>query len=438
MRYNTGMRIFLPLAASCGLLFSGCSGTPIRHQPETLSLLVATDLHMLTPEYMGGSSFSSMLAKSDMKLSEYADVLTDALIEQAGKERPDALILTGDLTFNGEKKSHELLAEKLKQLTDQGIKVLVLPGNHDIDNPNAADWSGDKAVKAEAITPEEFRSIYQEDGYADALYTDPSSLSYVSSLSDTCWILMLDSCEYEKNTIMSYSGGRIREDTLNWLKPILEEAMKNGITVLSAMHHSLTDLVPSSDAYQIENAEEVQKLFARYQVHVNFCGHTHFQAYRSIEVSGTEETDLMTGSLDVYQHLYAEVRLTTGESLEYHARPLDVQAYAEAHHLTDPFFRDFDASSSKVFRTRIVQRMTDLFADTGLDEAAQKELLSLFAEEGEYLFAGKMGTFRSMFEGSEEEALVKSLPWKDQTMFLDNLKDYPDDMRDITISLNPQ
>ncbi len=430
------MKNILPLAASCGLLLSGCSAQAIQTEPETLSLMVATDLHLLTPEYMGGSSFQTMLSKSDMKLTEYADVLTDALIEQAEKDRPDALILTGDLTFNGAKKSHELLAEKLKQLTDRGIKVLVLPGNHDIENPSAADWSGDEAVKAEAITPEEFRTIYQNDGYADAIYTDSSSLSYVSALSDTCWILMLDSAEYEKNSMLSYSGGMIREETIEWLKPILKEAEKNGITVLSAMHHSLTDLVPSSDAYQIENADEVQKLYAKYHVQVNFCGHTHFQAYRSIEVSGVEETDLMTGSLDVYQHLYGTVKLTTGESLEYHVVPLDMQAYAEAHQLSDPFFEDFDANSSAVFRTRVVQRLTDLFADTGLDEETQKKLLDLFVEEGEYLFSGQMGTFRSMFEGSSDEALVKSLPENDQALFLDNLNEYPEDMRDITLQLN--
>lgn len=400
--------------------------------------MIATDLHMLAPEYMGGISFQNMLAKSDMKLTEYADVLTDALIEQAEKDRPDALILTGDLTFNGEKKSHMLLAEKLKQLADQGIRVLVLPGNHDIENPNAADWSGDEAVKADAITPDEFRSIYQNDGYADAIYTDPSSLSYVSALSETCWILMLDSAEYEKNSMVSYSGGKIREETIEWLKPILQEAEESGITVLSAMHHSLTDLVPSSDAYQIENADEVQKLYAKYHVQVNFCGHTHFQACRSIEVSGIEETDLMTGSLDVYQHLYGTVKLTTGESLEYHAEPLDMKAYAEEHQLNDPFFEDFDANSSAVFRTRVVQRLTDLFADTGLDEETQKKLLDLFGEEGEYLFSGQMGTFRSMFEGSEDEALVKSLPGKDQALFLDNLNEYPDNMRDVTISLKQQ
>jgi hypothetical protein len=85
-----------------------------------------------------------------------------------------------------------------------------------------------------------------------------------------------------------------------------------------------------------------------------------------------------------------------------------------------------------------VQRLTDLFADTGLDEETQKKLLDLFGEEGEYLFSGQMGTFRSLFEGSEDEALVKSLPGKDQALFLDNLNEYPDNMRDVTISLKQQ
>ena len=42
-----------------------------------------------------------------------------------------ALILSGDLSFNGEKTSHEELAGKLFKLQEQGIPVLVLPGNHD-------------------------------------------------------------------------------------------------------------------------------------------------------------------------------------------------------------------------------------------------------------------------------------------------------------------
>ena len=46
-------------------------------------------------------------------------------------QKADGLILSGDLTFNGEKKSHEELAEKFKKVEKSGAPVMVIPGNHD-------------------------------------------------------------------------------------------------------------------------------------------------------------------------------------------------------------------------------------------------------------------------------------------------------------------
>lgn len=51
------------------------------------------------------------------------------------------LIISGDLTLQG-KKSHEELAEKPEQVENAGITVVVIPGNHDINNPSAAVYSG--------------------------------------------------------------------------------------------------------------------------------------------------------------------------------------------------------------------------------------------------------------------------------------------------------
>ena len=47
---------------------------------------------------------------------------------------PNAVVVTGDLKYNGEKKSHEELKEKLSVLEKNGIKVFVLMGNHDTGN----------------------------------------------------------------------------------------------------------------------------------------------------------------------------------------------------------------------------------------------------------------------------------------------------------------
>ncbi len=65
----------------------------------------------------------------DGKVTNYIWEITDAFVEEVLNERPDAVILSGDLSYNGEKASHIELAEKLSKIEDAGIPVLVIPGN---------------------------------------------------------------------------------------------------------------------------------------------------------------------------------------------------------------------------------------------------------------------------------------------------------------------
>ncbi|WP_287895528.1 metallophosphoesterase [Clostridium sp.] len=56
-------------------------------------------------------------------------------LEEVRTAHPSALVLSGDLSQNGEKANHEALAEKLERVQAAGIPVLVIPGNHDINHP---------------------------------------------------------------------------------------------------------------------------------------------------------------------------------------------------------------------------------------------------------------------------------------------------------------
>ncbi|MDN6126389.1 MAG: metallophosphoesterase [Lactiplantibacillus plantarum] len=40
------------------------------------------------------------------------------------------------MTNNGEKASHEYVAKQLRRLTAKHIRVYVVPGNHDLNNPH--------------------------------------------------------------------------------------------------------------------------------------------------------------------------------------------------------------------------------------------------------------------------------------------------------------
>ena len=78
---------------------------------------------------------------------EYGWEVMDAFLDDMKEEDPDLLILSGDLTLDGEKASHEELAELLEGLSEAGIEVAVIPGNHDINNPDARRYTADGAEK---------------------------------------------------------------------------------------------------------------------------------------------------------------------------------------------------------------------------------------------------------------------------------------------------
>ena len=149
------------------------------------------------------------------------DSITDAFLAETAGKQPDALILSGDLTQNGEKVNHEELAKKLRLLESQGVPVVVIPGNHDINHPSAASFEGTEKKKADNINAEEFYSIYREFGYDEAMDRDENSLSYIYQADERYWLMMLDSCQYDPENKI---GGRIRKETLLWMEKWLERA----------------------------------------------------------------------------------------------------------------------------------------------------------------------------------------------------------------------
>jgi len=83
----------------------------------------------------------------DRKLLLESDALLRKTVQLLLQENPDVVLIPGDLTKDGELVSHLGVAELLKPLREKGIKVLVIPGNHDINNPNAVAFHGDRVQR---------------------------------------------------------------------------------------------------------------------------------------------------------------------------------------------------------------------------------------------------------------------------------------------------
>lgn len=193
---------------------------PLVGKDENLKIWMVTDIHYLSPDlFDDGEAFARMKATSAGKDLEHVPDMMEALVWEAAKEQPDLLIVSGDLTFNGEYQSMVELAAFFERIEKNGTQVSVIPGNHDIHSGWARKFEGEEMAVVEQATPEDFQQIFADYGYDLAISKDPESLSYVMEPKAGFPFLMIDTNIYSetKSTKSPKTEGRIKEETYAWL-----------------------------------------------------------------------------------------------------------------------------------------------------------------------------------------------------------------------------
>lgn len=309
--------------------------------------IIASDLHYQSPLMTDfGEAFQNFVRNDDGKVVEYVDSITDAFLAETAGKQPDALILSGDLTQNGEKVNHEELAKKLRLLESQGVPVVVIPGNHDINHPSAASFEGTEKKKADNINAEEFYSIYREFGYDEAMDRDGNSLSYIYQADERYWLIMLDSCQYDPENKI---GGRIRKETLLWMEKWLERAREEQVMVIPVAHHNLlkeSTLYPEDCT--LENAVQVIDLLEQYGLPVYISGHLHLQRVKKHGNGGPSQAEesygiyeIVSDSMVIPPCQYGELRWQEDGSVQYETCPVDVAGWAASQGITDENLLNF-------------------------------------------------------------------------------------------------
>ena len=120
-------------------------------------LFVFSDPHLLAPGLFQNNStaFQNDLA-GDNKMFDLGNQIMQSMVNTILAERPDAVLIPGDLTKQGAKMSHMVMAEWLQQVVDAGIKVFVIPGNHDVNNTQAVRYDGNNKYPAATVKSSEF------------------------------------------------------------------------------------------------------------------------------------------------------------------------------------------------------------------------------------------------------------------------------------------
>ena len=83
-------------------------GEPVDRVKVETELIFASDTHYMSPNLTDyGKAFSDMIDNGDGKVVRYMVEIWDAFADEVIAARPDALILSGDLTINGERLNHQ-------------------------------------------------------------------------------------------------------------------------------------------------------------------------------------------------------------------------------------------------------------------------------------------------------------------------------------------
>ncbi len=326
LRINTTLALLLAgsLAATTGWALPGANlkkGTPPPTAPVRFAVI--SDPHLFETRLgTSGSAFENYLLAGDPKLIAQSEAILDAALADLTRQGIRFLIIPGDLTKDGEQVSHVLMTQHLQKLEQAGIQVYVVPGNHDINNPAAVAYDGDTTRPVANTSPQTFRALYQRFGYGEAIARDATSLSYVAEPVPGLWLLGIDSCKYQENPESGPRavGGRISPETMAWIQSMLEAARTQGKQVIAFMHHGVNmHFAPEPlifADYLVDDWPAVSAELAGMGLKVIFTGHYHSQdaAYPVNEQYQPQMTlcDVETGSLVQYPCAYRIVTVNSG------------------------------------------------------------------------------------------------------------------------------
>lgn len=277
-------------------------------------LVIISDPHLLAPSLITPGTAIERADAVETKMMAMSDDIMSALADSVIAVHPRVVLITGDLTHNGERASHERMLYHLQRLAQHGISALVIPGNHDCNNPYAVSYDGDSTSPVTTVTREEFAQLYRDHGYGEASLRDTSSLSYCCEPIDGIVLIAIDSNMDEKNLLTAcgdsvntyHNAGQVKAETLQWVVQQANKAREQGKQVIAMMHHHL---VPHFDKqeqllanYIVKNHREVARQLMQAGVHAIFTGHLHVTDAATLYADDSSDsiTEVATGSAICY------------------------------------------------------------------------------------------------------------------------------------------
>lgn len=304
------MKKILCYVLTAVILLTSVSVAAFAAEEETdLSFAVASDLHYNVPEEELTAS-----GEIDDEIYWYANrraamenesswIIDEFLNQCAENDEVDFVLISGDIADNGRSiaQEHTDMAAKFAAFEEKtGKQIYVTVGNHDAGNNSET-------------TPAEFKEIYADFGYDEALTIVEDDCSYTANLGDKYRLISLDSCNHDASTEDGMTAKK-----LAWVKEQAQLAKEDGRYPILMMHHNLIDHMPLQSIFSqnfiVKFHFTTADLFANWGIKLVFTGHEHCSDVATYTSTlGNVIYDFATTSLTMYPLQYRTIKITEDE-----------------------------------------------------------------------------------------------------------------------------
>ena len=297
---------------------------------------------------------------SQRKMLDLSEEAWNAVMDTALKYRPALVLIPGDLTMDSEKASHDVVVNSLNKLHAEGIRTIVIPGNHDIGG-NAYAYKGEQKIQVENLKDELWESQYAWV-YEQAAAKDPHSHSFASEPLEGLTVLGIDGSHNAEGT------GSLSDETLAWILAQADVAKKKNHMIIGMCHWQLMDHFDKQSSLesscQLKDAAAIRDSLMRHGVHTVLTGHFHVNGITTWKDGNDSIVEITTGSPITYPCPYRWLTIDEDrkslsvETEDITALPShpDLQTYSRA------WMAEHTHSMINVLAPRIWNRMDDIQA----------------------------------------------------------------------------
>ena len=316
--FRRGASLLLALIMVCTLITPALAAQDVSSDGIDLKIAVMSDTHYLSPSMIKDTQDYTDALNSDRKILTESSYVNLELLDAVREDKPDVLLVSGDLTKDGELEGHKEFSARLQQVQKDvpGMKVYVINGNHDVRNENAKNFNtaDGKAVPATRTQPEDFASVYDfvySDESVIARYTPPKGkesgqLSYVAKPCEGLTLIALDTCCYSADNTSDKEDehetrGEMSPELVAWATEQIKSAKAKGDRVIGMSHHGFVphfSMEPDIlKMYLIEDYDKIAAQLADAGLEMIFTGHMHANDITSMTTkNGNTLYDIETGS----------------------------------------------------------------------------------------------------------------------------------------------